>query len=92
MPARRKKSKKKSTTQKIINNLEDYRQPARQPVRLAEFMSELQISKAKEEDEEPLPVETRRVISVIPDVSQQVSSRASLSLSLLRYFPTIRRW
>lgn len=39
-------------------------------------MSELR----KEEDEEPLPVETRRVISVIPDVSQQVSSRASAAL------------
>ncbi|KAL0911172.1 hypothetical protein M5K25_019292 [Dendrobium thyrsiflorum] len=70
--------KKRTVLQKIINNLEDYRQPARRPITLADFMSELQIDPSKveddeQEDEELLHVETCRVISVKSTVCQRDS-------------------
>ncbi|KAL0904606.1 hypothetical protein M5K25_026734 [Dendrobium thyrsiflorum] len=60
---------KRTILQKIINNLEDYRQPVRRPITLADFMSELQIDPSEvendeQENKELLHVETCRVISV----------------------------
>ncbi|KAL0920584.1 hypothetical protein M5K25_009729 [Dendrobium thyrsiflorum] len=78
-PNKRSKLKEKRTVlQKIINNLEDYRQPVRRPIMLADFMSELQIDPSKveeyeQEDEELLHVETCRVISVTSTVCQRDS-------------------
>ncbi|KAL0928241.1 hypothetical protein M5K25_000113 [Dendrobium thyrsiflorum] len=67
---------KRTVLQKIINNLEDYRQPMRRPITLADFMSELQIDPSEVEDdeqenEELLHVETCRVISVASTVCQR---------------------
>ncbi|KAL0927186.1 hypothetical protein M5K25_001349 [Dendrobium thyrsiflorum] len=67
---------KRTVLQKIINNLEDYRQPMRRPITLADFMSELQIDPSEieddeQEDEELLHVETCRVISVTSIVCQR---------------------
>ncbi|KAL0920707.1 hypothetical protein M5K25_009869 [Dendrobium thyrsiflorum] len=69
---------KRTVLQKIINNLEDYRQPVRRPITLADFMSELQIDPSEveddeQEDEELLHVETCRVISVASTVCQKDS-------------------
>lgn len=83
-----KKSKKKTMTQKILKNLEEYHQPARKPVRLAEFMQGLQILDSNEkEEEETLPVETCRVISVtsnIPRTSPQTSMMSEFCLMALQ--------
>ncbi|KAL0905810.1 hypothetical protein M5K25_024248 [Dendrobium thyrsiflorum] len=67
---------KRTVLQKIINNLEDYRQPVRRPITLADFMPELQIDPSEieddeQEDEELLHVETCRVISVTSIVCQR---------------------
>ncbi|KAL0909817.1 hypothetical protein M5K25_020715 [Dendrobium thyrsiflorum] len=67
---------KRIVIQKIINNMEDYRQPMRRPITLADFMSELQIDPSEveddeQEDEELLHVETCRVISVASIVCQR---------------------
>ncbi|KAL0926705.1 hypothetical protein M5K25_002948 [Dendrobium thyrsiflorum] len=67
---------KRTVLQKIINNLEDYRQPMRRPITLADFMSELQIDPSEveddeQEDEELLHVETCRVILVTSTVYQR---------------------
>ncbi|KAL0923353.1 hypothetical protein M5K25_007407 [Dendrobium thyrsiflorum] len=69
---------KKTVLQKIINNLEDYCQPMRRPITLADFMSELQIDPSEveddeQDDEELLHVETCRVISVTSTVCQRDS-------------------
>ncbi|KAL0909240.1 hypothetical protein M5K25_020088 [Dendrobium thyrsiflorum] len=69
---------KRTVLQKIINNLEDYRQPVRRPITLADFMSELQIDPSEveedeQDDEELLHVETCRVISVTSTVCQRDS-------------------
>ncbi|KAL0909504.1 hypothetical protein M5K25_020378 [Dendrobium thyrsiflorum] len=69
---------KRTVLQKIINNLEDYRQPVRRPITLADFMSELQIDLSEveedeQDDEELLHVETCRVISVTSTVCQRDS-------------------
>ncbi|KAL0906621.1 hypothetical protein M5K25_025132 [Dendrobium thyrsiflorum] len=78
-PNKRSKLKEKRTVlQKIINNLEDYRQPMRRPIMLADFMSELQIDPSEveddeQEDDELLHVETCRVISVASTVCQRDS-------------------
>ncbi|KAL0903975.1 hypothetical protein M5K25_026041 [Dendrobium thyrsiflorum] len=66
---------KRTVLQKIINNLEDYRQPMRRPITLADFMSELQIDPSEveddeQEDEELLHVETCRVILVTSTICQ----------------------
>ncbi|KAL0911852.1 hypothetical protein M5K25_017779 [Dendrobium thyrsiflorum] len=70
--------KKRTVLQKIINNLKDYRQPMRQPIMLADFMSELQIDPSEveddeQEDEELLHVETCRVISIASTAYQKDS-------------------
>ncbi|KAL0929212.1 hypothetical protein M5K25_001156 [Dendrobium thyrsiflorum] len=78
-PNKRSKLKEKRIVlEKIINNLEDYRQPMRQPITLADFMFELQIDPSEveddeQEDEELLHVETCRVISVASTVCQRDS-------------------
>ncbi|KAL0926136.1 hypothetical protein M5K25_004530 [Dendrobium thyrsiflorum] len=43
---------KRTVLQKIINNLEDYRQPVRRPITLVDFMSELQIDPSEVEEDE----------------------------------------
>ncbi|KAL0926130.1 hypothetical protein M5K25_004524 [Dendrobium thyrsiflorum] len=84
-PNKRSKLKEKRTIlQKIINNLEDYRQPVRRPITLADFMSELHIDPSKveddeQEDEELLHVETCRVISV-------ASTNVELNSILARHY------
>ncbi|KAL0928069.1 hypothetical protein M5K25_002306 [Dendrobium thyrsiflorum] len=78
-PNKRSKLKEKRTVlQKIINNLEDYHQPMRRPITLADFMSKLQIDPSEveedeQEDEELLHVEICRVISVASTAYQRDS-------------------
>ncbi|KAL0907095.1 hypothetical protein M5K25_025638 [Dendrobium thyrsiflorum] len=78
-PNKRSKLKEKRIVlQKIINNLEDYHQPMRRPITLADFMSKLQIDPSEveedeQEDEELLHVETCRVISVASTAYQRDS-------------------
>ncbi|KAL0915353.1 hypothetical protein M5K25_015765 [Dendrobium thyrsiflorum] len=57
---------KRTATQRAIDCLDEYYQTVRRPIKLADFMSELKVAEAEEADEEPLPVETCRVISVTP--------------------------
>ncbi|KAL0922189.1 hypothetical protein M5K25_006157 [Dendrobium thyrsiflorum] len=62
-----KKFKEKMTaTQRAIDCLDEYYQTVRRPIKLADFMSKLKVAEAEEANEEPLPVETCRVISVTP--------------------------
>ncbi|KAL0906307.1 hypothetical protein M5K25_024790 [Dendrobium thyrsiflorum] len=62
----KKPKEKRTTTQRIIDSLDDYYQTARHPIKLVDYMSGLRIDKAKEADEDPLPTETCRVILVMP--------------------------
>ncbi|KAL0914111.1 hypothetical protein M5K25_017615 [Dendrobium thyrsiflorum] len=57
---------KRTATQRAIDCLDEYYQTVRRPIKLADFMSELKVAEAEEANEEPLPVETCRVISVTP--------------------------
>ncbi|KAL0907590.1 hypothetical protein M5K25_022008 [Dendrobium thyrsiflorum] len=57
---------KRTATQRAIDCLDEYYQTVRRPIKLADFMSELKVAEAEEADEEPLPVETCRVISMTP--------------------------
>ncbi|KAL0907840.1 hypothetical protein M5K25_022283 [Dendrobium thyrsiflorum] len=51
---------KKTTTQRVIDSLDEYYQTTRRPVKLVDFMSGLKMDEAEEADEEPLPVENCR--------------------------------
>ncbi|KAL0922846.1 hypothetical protein M5K25_006873 [Dendrobium thyrsiflorum] len=62
----KKPNEKKTVTQRVIDNLEEYYQTARRPIKLANFMSGLKIDEAEEADEDPLPIENCRVISLTP--------------------------
>ncbi|KAL0903557.1 hypothetical protein M5K25_027945 [Dendrobium thyrsiflorum] len=58
--------KKRTATQRAIDCLDEYYQTVRRPIKLADFMSELKVAEAEEANEESLPMETCRVISVTP--------------------------
>ncbi|KAL0914248.1 hypothetical protein M5K25_014574 [Dendrobium thyrsiflorum] len=62
----RKPKEKKTSTQRAIDNLDEYYQTARCLVKLADFIIELKIDEAEEADEDSLPVENCWVISVTP--------------------------
>ncbi|KAI0502673.1 hypothetical protein KFK09_017630 [Dendrobium nobile] len=65
-----KKPKEKMTaTQRVIDSLNEYYQTVRRPIKLADFMTELKIDEAEEDDENSLPKEVCRVISVAPSTS-----------------------
>ncbi|KAL0905895.1 hypothetical protein M5K25_024343 [Dendrobium thyrsiflorum] len=69
---------KRTILQKILNNLEDYRQLVRRPITLANFIFELQIDQLEveddeKEDEELLHVEICQVISVASTACQRDS-------------------
>ncbi|KAL0923802.1 hypothetical protein M5K25_004577 [Dendrobium thyrsiflorum] len=58
---------KKTITQRVIDSLDEYYQTVRQPIKLADFMSELKVGEAEENgDADSLPTEVCRVISVLP--------------------------
>ncbi|KAL0907761.1 hypothetical protein M5K25_022196 [Dendrobium thyrsiflorum] len=66
----KKPKEKKTVTQKVIDSLDEYYQTVRQPIKLADFMSELKIGETKEDgDTDYLPTEVCRVISVAPGTS-----------------------
>ncbi|KAL0911960.1 hypothetical protein M5K25_017899 [Dendrobium thyrsiflorum] len=66
----RKPKEKKTVTQKVIDSLYEYYQTVRQPIKLADFMSELKIGETEEDgDADFLPTEVCRVISVAPGTS-----------------------
>ncbi|KAL0917873.1 hypothetical protein M5K25_012974 [Dendrobium thyrsiflorum] len=64
----KKPREKKTVTQKVIDSLDEYYQTVRQPIKLADFMSELKIGETEEDgDANPLPTEVCRVISALPN-------------------------
>ncbi|KAL0912383.1 hypothetical protein M5K25_018350 [Dendrobium thyrsiflorum] len=66
----KKPKEKKTVTQKVIDSLDEYYQTVRQPIKLADFMSELKIGETEEDgDADFLPAEVCRVISVVPSTS-----------------------
>ncbi|KAL0920008.1 hypothetical protein M5K25_009108 [Dendrobium thyrsiflorum] len=66
----KKPKEKKTVTQKVIDSLEEYYQTVRQPIKLADFMSELKIGETeKDGDADFLPTEVCRVISVAQSTS-----------------------
>ncbi|KAL0927767.1 hypothetical protein M5K25_001975 [Dendrobium thyrsiflorum] len=66
----KKPKEKKIVTQKVIDSLDEYYQTVRQPIKLADFMSELKIGETEEDgDTDFLPTEVCRVISVAPGTS-----------------------
>ncbi|KAL0903999.1 hypothetical protein M5K25_026067 [Dendrobium thyrsiflorum] len=66
----KKPKEKKTVTQKVIDSLDEYYQTVRQPIKLADFMSELKIGETEEDgDANFLPAEVCRVISVAPSTS-----------------------
>ncbi|KAL0913885.1 hypothetical protein M5K25_017377 [Dendrobium thyrsiflorum] len=66
----KKPKEKKTVTQKVIDSLDEYYQTVRQPIKLADFMSELKIGETEEDgDTDFLPTEVCRVISVAPGTS-----------------------
>ncbi|KAL0910790.1 hypothetical protein M5K25_018878 [Dendrobium thyrsiflorum] len=66
----KKPKEKKTVTQKVIDSLDEYYQTVRQPIKLADFMSELKIGETEEDgDTDFLPTEVCRVISVTPGTS-----------------------
>ncbi|KAL0910999.1 hypothetical protein M5K25_019100 [Dendrobium thyrsiflorum] len=66
----KKPREKKTTTQRVIDSLDEYYQTVRQPIKLADFMSELKIGETEEDgDADFLPTEVCRVISVAPSTS-----------------------
>ncbi|KAL0915759.1 hypothetical protein M5K25_013212 [Dendrobium thyrsiflorum] len=66
----KKPKEKKTVTQKVIDSLDEYYQTVRQPIKLADFMSELKIGETEEDgDADFLPTEVCRVISVAPSTS-----------------------
>ncbi|KAL0922730.1 hypothetical protein M5K25_006742 [Dendrobium thyrsiflorum] len=66
----KKPKEKKTVTQKVIDSLDEYYQTVRQPIKLADFMSELKIGETEEDgDADFLPTEVCRVISVAPGTS-----------------------
>ncbi|KAL0921246.1 hypothetical protein M5K25_008303 [Dendrobium thyrsiflorum] len=66
----KKPKEKKNVTQKVIDSLDEYYQTVRQPIKLADFMSELKIGETEEDsDADFLPAEVCRVISVVPSTS-----------------------
>ncbi|KAL0906151.1 hypothetical protein M5K25_024620 [Dendrobium thyrsiflorum] len=63
----KKPKEKKTITQRVIDSLDEYYQTVRQPIKLADFMSELKVGEAEENDDaDSLPTEVCRVISVLP--------------------------
>ncbi|KAL0917683.1 hypothetical protein M5K25_012763 [Dendrobium thyrsiflorum] len=66
----KKPKEKKTVTQKVIDSLDEYYQTVRQPIKLADFMSELKIGETEEDgDTDFLPTEVCRIISVAPGTS-----------------------
>ncbi|XP_028555977.1 ATP-dependent RNA helicase DBP5-like [Dendrobium catenatum] len=60
----KKPNEKMTTTQRVIDSLDEYYQTVRRPIKLIDFMTELKIDEAKEGDEDSLPKEVCKVISV----------------------------
>ncbi|KAL0905963.1 hypothetical protein M5K25_024416 [Dendrobium thyrsiflorum] len=82
----KKPKEKKTTTQRVIDNLDEYYQTVRQPTKLADFMSGLKIGEIEEDgDANPLPTEVCRVISVMP--STPVSERKEAPESCMMVLP-----
>ncbi|KAH0457616.1 hypothetical protein IEQ34_012931 [Dendrobium chrysotoxum] len=55
---------KKTTTQRVIDSLDEYYQTARRSIKLADFMTELKIEEVEESSEDSFSVEICQVISV----------------------------
>lgn len=87
----KKPKEKKTATQRAIDSLDEYYQTVRRPIKLADFMSELQIDKAEEGDEESLPIEVCRVVSVMPNVpikeeyTEEVTSESCMMVLPMDY-------
>ncbi|KAL0910275.1 hypothetical protein M5K25_021240 [Dendrobium thyrsiflorum] len=68
----KKPKEKKTATQRVIDNLGEYHQTVRRPIKLGDFMTELKINEKEEETEdELLPTETCRFISATSEMLER---------------------
>ncbi|KAL0925148.1 hypothetical protein M5K25_003458 [Dendrobium thyrsiflorum] len=82
----KKPKEKKTVTQKVIDSLDEYYQTVRQPIKLADFMSELKIGETEEDgDANPLPTEVCRVISAVQStpVSEKYVKKEALESCMM---------
>ncbi|KAL0928584.1 hypothetical protein M5K25_000482 [Dendrobium thyrsiflorum] len=82
----KKPKEKKTTTQRVIDSLDEYYQNVRQPIRLADFMSGLKVGEAKKDgDADPLPTEVCRVISVVSStlVNEECAKEAAVESCMM---------
>ncbi|PKU71536.1 Trans-cinnamate 4-monooxygenase [Dendrobium catenatum] len=64
----KKPREKKTATQRVIDSLDEYYQTVRRPIKLADFMLELKMDEAEEDDENSLPREFCSVFArYLPD-------------------------
>ncbi|KAL0911995.1 hypothetical protein M5K25_017935 [Dendrobium thyrsiflorum] len=82
----KKPKEKKTITQRVIDSLDEYYQTVRQPIKLADFMSELKVGEAEENgDADSLPTEVCRVISVLPStpVNEECVKEADVEFCMM---------
>ncbi|KAL0912825.1 hypothetical protein M5K25_016234 [Dendrobium thyrsiflorum] len=82
----KKPKEKKTITQRVIDSLDEYYQTVRQPIKLADFMSELKVGEAEENgDADSLPTEVCRVISVLPStpVNEECVKEAAVEFCMM---------
>ncbi|KAL0912939.1 hypothetical protein M5K25_016362 [Dendrobium thyrsiflorum] len=82
----KKPKEKKTTTQRVIDSLDEYYQTVRQPIKLADFMSGLKVGEAeKDGDADPLPTEVCRVISVVSStlVNEECAKEAAVESCMM---------
>ncbi|KAL0921278.1 hypothetical protein M5K25_008337 [Dendrobium thyrsiflorum] len=81
-----KPKEKKTTTQRVIDSLDEYYQTVRQPIKLADFMSGLKVGEAeKDGDADPLPTEVCQVISVVSStlVNEECAKEAAVESCMM---------
>ncbi|KAL0926696.1 hypothetical protein M5K25_002940 [Dendrobium thyrsiflorum] len=82
----KKPKEKKTTTQRVIDSLDEYYQTVRQPIKLADFMSGLKVGEAeKDGDADPLPTEVCQVISVVSStlVNEECAKEAAVESCMM---------
>ncbi|KAL0921439.1 hypothetical protein M5K25_008509 [Dendrobium thyrsiflorum] len=82
----KKPKEKKTTTQRVIDSLDEYYQTVRQPIKLADFMSGLKVGEAeKDGDADPLPTEVCLVISVVSStlINEECAKEAAVESCMM---------
>ncbi|KAL0926250.1 hypothetical protein M5K25_002464 [Dendrobium thyrsiflorum] len=82
----KKPKEKKTITQRVIDSLDEYYQTVRQPIKLADFMSELNVGETEENgDSNSLPTEVCRGVSVVPStpVNEECVKEAAFEFCMM---------